>query len=355
MTPAATPPVSDVGDVLVLGTGSWGTALACVLCQNHARVTLWGRDAAQVQAINDERENRRYLPGLKLPDPLFATSDLAAAVAGLRDDPQRPPLLVVVVPTHTIRGVLGAVAAALPPSTIVVSASKGIENDSLLTMDEVLRQVLPEPLLPRVAALSGPSFARETAEGQPTAVLIAARDIEVARTAQRAFQAAETGTFRVYTSDDIVGAEIGGAVKNVIAIACGVAEGLGFGANTRAALVTRGLAEIARLGARLGANPLTFLGLAGLGDLVLTCNGSQSRNRTVGLLLGRGMTLAEALAHMNQVAEGVRTTRSVHDLAQKLGVEMPISQAIFRVLYEDRPVRQIMSDLLGRPPKHELG
>lgn len=338
-------------DVLVIGAGSWGTALACVLCQNHERVTLWGRDADQVQQLNEFHESSRYLPGLRLPDNLTATCDLRGALGALTGNAADPSLVVVVVPSHTTRAVLGPVADAIPAHALIVSASKGIENESLLTMDEVLQQVLPAHA-DRIAVLSGPSFARETAEGQPTAVVVAARQRAVAEAVQRAFQVT---TFRVYTADDVIGVEIGGAVKNVIAIACGMAEGLGFGHNTRAALVTRGLAEIARLGTRLHANPLTFAGLAGLGDLVLTCNGSQSRNRTVGLLLGRGMSQAEALAHMNQVAEGVRTTRSLHDLAQRLGVEMPISEAIYRVLYEDRPVRQVMSDLLGRPPRHELG
>ena len=233
-----------------------------------------------------------------------------------------------------------------------MTASKGIENDSLLTMDQVLQQVLPLVLHDRIAVLSGPSFAKETIEKHPTAVVAAAKQRQIAELVQRAFQ---VGTFRVYTSDDVVGAEVGGAVKNVIAIACGIADGLGFGHNTRAAVITRGLAEISRLGVRLGCNPLTLAGLAGMGDLVLTCNGPQSRNRQAGLLFAQGKSLAEVQTAMRQVAEGIRTTRSVHDLAAKVGVEMPISAAIYRVLYENQPVGQVMSDLLGRPPRHELG
>ena len=337
-------------EAIVIGAGSWGTALACVLCQGGHAVTVWGRDAGQLADMEQRRENARYLPGLRLPDSMRFCADLGQAVAALPTD--RASLVVSVVPSHTTRDVLSSIAATLPAQALVVTASKGIENESLSPMIEVMKQALPASLHPRLAVLSGPSFARETAEGQPTAVVSAAEQRSTAEQVQQAFQ---TGAFRVYTSDDVIGVEVGGAVKNVIAMACGMAEGLGFGHNTRAALITRGLAEISRLAVRLGANPLTLAGLAGMGDLVLTCNGPQSRNRTCGLLLGQGKTLAQALAEMRQVAEGVKTTRSVHDLAARIGVEMPISQAIYRVLYEDRPVRQIMSDLLGRPPRHELG
>jgi glycerol-3-phosphate dehydrogenase (NAD(P)+) len=337
-------------DAIVIGAGSWGTALACVLAQGGHRVTLWGRDSAQLQDMAQRQENTRYLPGLKLPAGMLFEADLGVALAGLPTD--KPSLLVSVVPSHTTRQVLAGIASQLPPQVLVVTASKGIENESLSPMIEVMKQTLPEALHSRLAVLSGPSFARETAEGQPTAVVAAAETRATAEQVQAAFQ---TGAFRVYTSEDVIGVEVGGAVKNVIAIACGIAEGLGFGHNTRAALITRGLAEISRLAVRLGAHPLTLAGLAGMGDLVLTCNGPQSRNRTCGLLLGQGKTLAQALSEMRQVAEGVKTTRSVHDLAARVGVEMPINQAIYRVLYEDRPVRQIMSDLLGRPPRAELG
>lgn len=337
-------------DIVVVGAGSWGTALACVLCENQHQVTLWGRDEAQLAEMAAQRENRRYLPGLRLPESLRFSSDLSATVRALPTD--IPSLVVAVVPTHTMRQVFAEVAADLPAQAVIVSASKGIENDSLLTMDQVLQQVLPPVLHDRIAVLSGPSFAKETIEKHPTAVVAAAKQRQIAELVQRAFQ---VGTFRVYTSDDVVGAEVGGAVKNVIAIACGIADGLGFGHNTRAAVITRGLAEISRLGVRLGCNPLTLAGLAGMGDLVLTCNGPQSRNRQAGLLFAQGKSLAEVQTAMRQVAEGIRTTRSVHDLAAKVGVEMPISAAIYRVLYENQPVGQVMSDLLGRPPRHELG
>ena len=337
-------------DIVVVGAGSWGTALACVLCENQHQVTLWGRDVAQLAEMAAQRENRRYLPGLRLPESLRFSSDLSAAIRALPTDV--PSLVVAVVPTHTMRQVFAEIAADLPAQAVIVTASKGIENDSLLTMDQVLQQVLPPVLHDRIAVLSGPSFAKETIEKHPTAVVAAAKQRQIAELVQRAFQ---VGTFRVYTSDDVVGAEVGGAVKNVIAIACGIADGLGFGHNTRAAVITRDLAEISRLGVRLGCNPLTLAGLAGMGDLVLTCNGPQSRNRQAGLLFAQSKSLAEVQTAMRQVAEGIRTTRSVHDLAAKVGVEMPISAAIYRVLYENQPVGQVMSDLLGRPPRHELG
>lgn len=337
-------------DAVVIGAGSWGTALACVLCQHQHRVTLWGRDRVQLTEIERSRRNKRYLPDLELSSTLRCTADLESALRALPAD--EPSLVVSVVPSHTMRQVMAPLAPLLPKAAVVVTASKGIENETLCTMADVLRQSLPQPQAGRVAVLSGPSFAAEAAAGQPTAVVVASESRTIAELVQQSFQ---VGTFRVYTSDDVVGVEIGGAVKNVIALACGMAEGLGFGHNTRAALITRGLAEISRLGARLGANPLTLAGLAGMGDLVLTCNGPQSRNRTAGLLLGQGRTLSQALSEMQQVAEGIKTTRSVYDLAHRVGVEMPISEAIYRVLYQDRPVLQVMSDLLGRPPKHELG
>ena len=305
---------------------------------------------AQLAEMAAQRENRRYLPGLRLPESLRFSSDLSAAIRALPTDV--PSLVVAVVPTHTMRQVFAEIAADMPAQAVIVTASNGIANDSLRNMDQVLQQVLPPVLHDRIAVLSGPSFAKETIEKHPTAVVAAAKQRQIAELVQRAFQ---VGTFRVYTSDDVVGAEVGGAVKNVIAIACGIADGLGFGHNTRAAVITRGLAEISRLGVRLGCNPLTLAGLAGMGDLVLTCNGPQSRNRQAGLLFAQGKSLAEVQTAMRQVAEGIRTTRSVHDLAAKVGVEMPISAAIYRVLYENQPVGQVMSDLLGRPPRHELG
>jgi glycerol-3-phosphate dehydrogenase (NAD(P)+) len=333
-----------MAEVAVVGAGSWGTALAKVLADKGHTVALWGRSSEHAADIEARRENARYLPGAPLPPVLTATADLDAAV-------QKKSFIVAVVPSHTMRDVMGRAAKSLDPDAIVISASKGIENESLASMDEVLKEVLPGRLGTRLAFLSGPSFAREVGAGLPTAVVMASRDRHVATEAAQLFQAER---FRVYTSDDVAGVEMGGALKNVMAIAAGVADGLGFGHNTRAALITRGLAEISRLAVRKAANPLTLAGLAGMGDLVLTCTGDQSRNRTVGLGLGRGKTLAEVLAEMKQVAEGVKTTRSAHDLAHRLGVEMPITNAMYRVLYEGVPARDVVTELLGRAPKHEL-
>lgn len=331
-------------EIAVIGAGSWGTALAKTLADKGHAVSLWGRAEDETDVLQRERENKRYLPGAKFPPTLTATGDLAAA---LRDK----PFVVSVVPSHVVRDVLGRAGKLMSADAIVISASKGIENESLQTMDEVLKEVLPGKLGTRLAFLSGPSFAKEVGAGLPTAVVMASRDRRVAEESAALFQ---SDRFRVYTSDDVAGVELGGALKNVIAIAAGVADGLGLGHNSRAALITRGLAEISRLAVRKGANPLTLAGLAGMGDLVLTCTGDLSRNRTVGMALGRGKKLAEVLAGMNQVAEGVKTTKSAHDLAHRLGVEMPITDAMYRMLYEDQSALEAVGSLMGRAPKHEL-
>ncbi|MEO6950206.1 MAG: NAD(P)H-dependent glycerol-3-phosphate dehydrogenase [Polyangia bacterium] len=331
-------------DVAVLGAGSWGTALAKVLADRQHRVTLWGRNEAHAQAIESARQNEKYLPGAMLGDTLHASSDLCAAVA----DKQ---YIVSVVPSHTTRQVLREAGAAMHPDAIVISASKGIENETLETMDDVMKAVLPGRIGSRLAFLSGPSFAKEVGKGLPTAVVMGSRDRVVAESAAELFRGER---FRVYTSDDVMGVELGGALKNVMAIAAGIIDGLGLGHNTRAALITRGLAEISRLAVRRGANPLTLAGLAGMGDLILTCTGDLSRNRAVGIGLGQGKTLAEVLAGMSQVAEGVKTTKSAYDLSHKVGVEMPITEAVYQVLYEGRPAKDAVPALMGRAPKHEL-
>jgi glycerol-3-phosphate dehydrogenase (NAD(P)+) len=331
-------------DIAVIGAGSWGTALAKVLADKGNAVTLWGRSPEQLADIQEKHVNAKYLPTAKLPDTLTTEPDLDKAVAG-------KPYVISVVPSHTVRDVFGRAAKSLGRDTVVVSASKGIENETLATMDEVLKEILPGRVGARLAFLSGPSFAKEVGLNLPTAVVMASRDRAVAEECAKLFQAER---FRVYTSDDVPGVELGGALKNVMAIAAGVADGLGLGHNSRAALITRGLAEITRLAVRKAANPLTLAGLAGMGDLVLTCTGDLSRNRTVGVGLGKGQTLKEVLAAMSQVAEGVKTTKSAHDLAERLGVEMPITNAMYRVLYEDVPAREAVADLLGRAPKHEL-
>jgi glycerol-3-phosphate dehydrogenase (NAD(P)+) len=325
----------------VLGAGSWGSALATVLAAGGHEVALWTRQAVHAHELATRRENERYLPGVTLAPSITPTADLPAAVNNAQ-------VVVVVVPSHTVRDVVSHAAPALARGAIVLSASKGIEISSGATMADVLLQVAPSTS--SIAVLSGPSFAKETARGLPTAVVVASRSEVAAEAVQRLFA---SDRFRVYTSDDVVGVEIGGALKNVIAIAAGCADGLGFGHNTRAALITRGLAEIARLAQRMGGNLLTLAGLAGMGDLVLTCTGDLSRNRTLGMELGRGRQLQDILAGMGQVAEGVRTTQSAHELAQRLEVEMPITEQIYQMLYQDKPARQVVTDLMARELRSE--
>ncbi len=328
----------------ILGAGSWGTALASVLAGKGYPVTLWGRDPAVIEAVVARHENPRYLPGITLPPSLGATADMARALEGAE-------LVVLAVPSHATRQVAIEGKHHLHAGVPLVSAAKGIEVDTLMTMNEVLEDVLPVPMHPYLCFLGGPSFAKEVAKGLPTAVTIAGRWERVAKQAQDAFHAR---AFRPYTSSDVVGCEIGGCVKNVIAIAAGLSDGLGFGANARAALITRGLSEIARLAVRKGANPMTLSGLAGLGDLVLTCSSDLSRNRRVGSGLGQGKTLDAIQKELGQVAEGVRNARSVRELARKVGVEMPISEVIFRVLYEGLAPRAAVTDLMTRETKAEL-
>ncbi len=329
--------------VTVLGGGSWGTALADLLARQGNETTLWMRDEAVARDVDEKHENTRYLPGHRLPETLRASTDLSAALAGAE-------AVVVVVPTPAIREVMGRCRQALPEGVPIVAASKGIEQESLMTVADILADVLPERLQPYLAFLSGPSFAKEVCAQQPTAVTIAAWWPKIARAAQRLFSAPY---FRAYTSHDVVGVEIAGALKNVVAIGAGIADGLGFGHNARAALITRGLAEIQRLGVAMGANPLTFMGLAGMGDLLLTCTGALSRNRTVGFELGRGKKLPEILEALGMVAEGVKTAKSARELARREGVEMPITEEVYRVLYEDKDPRQAVVDLMTRDLKAE--
>ncbi len=329
--------------VAVVGAGSWGTALAHLLARKGVPTVLWSHEPDVAEAIEREHRNPRYLSEVPLDPRLRATPVMAEAVRGAE-------VVVSVSPSHVVRPVMAEAARDMRPDALVVSASKGIEVETLETMDVVLEGVLPREAALGATYLSGPSFALEVGLGQPTAVTIASRS---SRSAQRAQELFQTEYFRAYTSSDVVGVEIGGALKNVIAIAAGVAEGLGFGNNTRAALITRGLAEISRLGVALGANPLTFAGLAGMGDLILTCTGALSRNRSVGLELGEGRKLPEILAGMTQVAEGVRTARSAHDLARRQGIEMPIVDAVHSVLFEELDPRVAVERLMLRVPKAE--
>jgi glycerol-3-phosphate dehydrogenase (NAD(P)+) len=279
-----------------------------------------------------------------LPDNLRATSDIAQAIEGA-------DLVLFVVPSHATRDVAREAAALIKPDTIVCCATKGIENHSLALMSEVLAEELGEVHAPRLTFLSGPSFAKELAARRPTAVTVAGHTTSTTQAVQRAFAADH---FRAYRSHDVVGVEVGAAMKNVVAIAAGAIDGLGFGLNARAALITRGLAEISRLAVAKGGQATTLSGLAGMGDLVLTCTGDLSRNRTVGFELGKGRTLDEILASLGQVAEGVRTTKSARNLGRKLGVDLPITEEVYRVLYENKPAKQAVIDLMTRPLKHEL-
>ena len=329
--------------VAVVGAGAWGTALANVIARKGIETVLWSHEEDVAESINGRHVNDRYLPGAPLDPRLTATGDKAAAVEGAE-------WVVSVSPSHVVRPVMARAAAHMRGGARVISASKGIENESLKTMDEVLRDVLPGDAERTAAYLSGPSFALEVAQGQPTAVTMASHDADTARAAQELFQ---TPYLRVYTSPDVRGVELGGSLKNVVAIAAGVVEGLGFGHNTRAALITRGLAEITRLGVACGADPRTFAGLAGMGDLILTCTGTLSRNRTVGVELGKGRSLDDILGGMVAVAEGVRTAQSAHDLAERMGIEMPIVDAVHRMLFEDLSPRAAVEVLMLREPKAE--
>lgn len=328
--------------IAIIGAGSWGTALALLLARKGLTVALWAHRLEHVDQMRSCRENRLYLPGFSLPENVTLTADIDQAVRGAST-------IVMVVPSHVFRSVFVRMKCFLTQNQIIVSATKGIENDSLMTMTQVMSS---EFIYDRYAVLSGPSFAQEVAEEKPTAVTVAAKDIATAEAVQEVFF---TERFRVYTSTDVIGVELGGPLKNIVAIASGICDGLGYGTNTRAALITRGLAEITRLAVAMGASPLTLAGLAGLGDLVLTCTGDLSRNRSVGLKLGQGMTLEAIQDEMQMVAEGVKTTRSAWFLAKKIGVEMPILEQVYQVLYEGKSCKDATRDLLVRGGRNEIG
>lgn len=323
----------------VLGGGSWGTALAVQLARVGHDTILWDRNPERCAALNRDHKNPRYLREVVLPRELRAVPALDEAVG-------HAELLVPVLPSHALREVLVAAKGAVRGAPLVCCATKGIEDDTLATMWDVCAQALGPD---RVSLLYGPSFALEVAQGLPTAVVVAGHDSG----AHDAAEAFHGDLFRAYSTDDVVGVCIGGSLKNVMAIACGVSDGLGLGSNARAALITRGLAEISRLAVAMGANPLTMMGLAGLGDLVLTCTGNLSRNRRLGLGLGAGRNRAEVLAELGEVAEGVTTSSSAHKLAAKLGVEMPITAQVHAMLYEDKPAVQGLMELMGRQRRHE--
>ncbi|MGD2074913.1 MAG: NAD(P)H-dependent glycerol-3-phosphate dehydrogenase [Gammaproteobacteria bacterium] len=328
--------------VAVLGAGSWGTALAMLLARNGAHVKLWDRDAQHVASMARDRVNRRYLPELRLPDRVSPLAELNSTLADAE-------AVLVVVPSAGFRSVLRRVRSEIGPSFDLIWASKGLEPGSGRFLHQVVDEEVPENTA--MAVLSGPSFASEVARGLPTAVTVASPDTGYAARVARFFHCAQ---FRTYTSDDVIGVELGGAVKNVLAIAAGISDGRGYGSNARAALITRGLAEIMRLGTRLGGRQETFMGLAGVGDLVLTCTDDQSRNRRLGLALGRGEPLAAAVARIGQAVEGLDTAKALDALARESQVEMPITEQVKRVLCDHEEPASAVEALLSRDPKPEI-
>ncbi|MFC5149238.1 NAD(P)H-dependent glycerol-3-phosphate dehydrogenase [Streptomyces aureoversilis] len=326
----------------VYGTGSWGTAFAMVLADAGCEVTMWGRRAALVEAVNTTRINPDYLPGVELPRSVRATTDPAEAARGAE-------FTVLAVPSQTLRGNLAEWAPLLPADTVLVSLMKGVELGTAKRMSEVIEEVA-KVSADQVAVLTGPNLAKEIAARQPAAAVVACRDESVAKRLQAA---CHTAYFRPYTNTDVVGCELGGAVKNVIALAVGIADGMGLGDNAKASLITRGLAETTRLGLAMGADAHTFAGLAGMGDLVATCASPLSRNRTFGASLGRGMTLSETIAVTKQTAEGVKSCESVLDLARRHGVDMPITETVVEIVHEGKPPLVALKELMSRSAKAE--
>ncbi|EIE01943.1 NAD(P)H-dependent glycerol-3-phosphate dehydrogenase [Leptospira licerasiae] len=327
----------------VIGSGSFGSSLGVLLADKGYDVTIWGRNAGLIQEINENHRNEKYLPGIDLPKNLKGSTSLEEAV---RDK----DMIVSAPPSHAITDILKEIKSFLPEKAPIVSASKGIENGSLRLVSEIFEAELPGKFHSRLSYLSGPSFAKELVKRVPTIVSIASKNEATARKVQEIFSFTY---FRTYWTPDVVGVEVGGSLKNVIAIAAGVSDGLGFGQNTRAALITRGLTEISRLGVKLGADPLTFLGPSGMGDLILTCCGDASRNRTVGFRLGKGESLDSILGGMVEVAEGVKTAKSGFELSQKLGIEMAITTEVYKMLYEHKNPKEVVRDLMGRDLKRE--
>jgi glycerol-3-phosphate dehydrogenase (NAD(P)+) len=326
--------------IAVLGAGSWGTTLANLLANKGDAVRIWAYEPEVVEAINRGHENPMFLPGIPLAPSLRAYEDAREAVAGA-------PVIVSAAPSQAVRSVVGRIQGGVEPDALVISATKGIESDTLSLMSAIFEECLPSV---RFAALSGPSFALEVCQGQPTLVVAAARSESIARDAQRLFA---TPRFRVYSHDDVVGVELAGALKNVIAIAAGILEGLGMGHNPRAALITRGLAEMTRLGMALGASPLTFAGLAGMGDLILTTTGDLSRNRALGIALAQGQTLEEYRAAHRSIAEGANTSKAGVALGARMGVELPIIQKVSEVLFSGKSAGEGVAELMARELKSE--
>ncbi len=338
--------MDQIQKIGVIGAGSWGTAIAMVLSKKGIPTFLWGHNEKEQSFLERDRENKRYLPGFSFPESLQIVTDLKETVTDC-------DVICMVVPSHGYRTILIKMLPFLKKGVCIVSAVKGIENTTLMTMTQVMEDVLQEQLTQKkiiLSVLSGPSFAKEVAADLPTLVTIGCKSIDDAILLQNVFG---TKLFRVYAAEDMIGLEISAALKNIVAIAAGISDGLGYGSNSRAALITRGLTEITRMGVAMKADPNTFSGLSGLGDLVLTCTGDLSRNRTVGLELGRGKKLPQILDEMNMVAEGVKTTKSVHDLMQKMGIDMPILEQVYQILYKNKDCSTAVTDLLTRELKVE--
>lgn len=329
--------------IVVLGAGSWGTSLAILLSKKGYDVTLWDRNEDRIQTLRKTRKNEKYLGQIELPETLNYSSDLINSV-------KNAEIIVLGTPSHSIRDIIGQIKSVIRPDHILVNLAKGIENQTLLTMSAVIKNGVPEIAEKQIVALYGPSHAEEVSKEMPTTLVAASSDLETAKYIQNLFM---TPFLRVYSNMDILGVEIGGSIKNVMAIATGILDGMGFGDNAKAALLTRGMNEITRMGLTLGAKKETFAGLTGIGDLIVTCMSKHSRNRYVGEQIGKGKTLEQVLSEMVMVAEGVKTTRSAHDLSIKLGIDMPITDAVYAVLFENKSVKTAVHELMTRTAKEE--
>ncbi|WP_203361883.1 NAD(P)H-dependent glycerol-3-phosphate dehydrogenase [Bacillus sp. REN10] len=330
--------------IAVVGAGSWGTALALVLADNGHDVRLWANNQARIQEINEQHTNHQYLPNIELPANIVGYHSMAEVLDGI-------DLMVLAVPTKAIREVLRSVQKHQTKPLTIIHVSKGIEPDTLLRISEMIEEEMPKELCQAIVVLSGPSHAEEVSLRHPTTVTVSSKDMEAAERVQDIFM---NQHFRVYTNSDVVGVEIGGALKNIIALAAGISDGLGYGDNAKAALITRGLAEIARLGTKMGAKPLTFSGLTGIGDLIVTCTSVHSRNWRAGNMLGQGKKLEEVLANMGMVVEGVRTTKAARQLSLKYHVKMPITEALYGILFEDHDPKAVVDELMARMKTHEM-
>ncbi len=330
--------------ICVLGAGSWATALSVLLAYKGCRIVMWSRNAELVAEINETRKNSRYLPDILIPPAIEVSVDMKYAL-------DKAEAVLFVVPSHAFREVVRKTLPGLPEKAVLINAAKGIEETSLCRMSRIFSEEAGSIMLKRYVVLSGPSHAEEVGRLLPTAVVVASPSMESAEFVQDLFMC---DSFRVYTNPDVVGVELGGALKNIVALGTGIAEGLGFGDNTKAALMTRGMAEITRLGIASGANPHTFAGLAGVGDLIVTCTSMYSRNRRAGIAIGRGKSLEETLVEVNMVVEGVRTTRAARCLAEKCSVEMPITEQIYRVLFEGLNPGEAVGNLMTRSKTHEM-